>query len=40
MSIIKKKRKKHDKIVFVEQTMLNSIEVNYEKFASVNNVFR
>ena len=40
MSIIKKKGKKHDKIVFVAQTKLNSIEVNYEEFVSVNNVFR
>ena len=50
-SIIKKKRKKHDKIVLLAKTKLNAIEVliskalidsyiNHDKFVSVNNVLR
>ena len=50
-SIIKKKKKKHNKIVLVAKTELNTIEVliskalidsyiNYDVFVSVNNVLR
>ena len=50
-SIIKKKRKKHDKIVLLPKSKLNSIEVliskalidsniNHEKFVLINNVVK
>ena len=50
-SIIKEKRKKHDKIVSLAKTKLNTIEVliskavidsysNHDEFVSVNNVLR
>ena len=50
-SIIKKKKKKHDKIVLLAKIKLNTIEVliskaliylyiNHDKLISVNNVFR
>ena len=50
-SIIKEKRKRHDKIVSLAKTKLNTIEVliskavidsysNHDKFVSVNNVLR
>ena len=50
-SIIKKKKKKHDKIVLIGKTNLHTIEVliskdlinsytSHDKFASVNNVLR
>ena len=51
MSIIKKKTKKHDKIVFLAKSKLNNIEVliskaltdsniSNDEFASINNVLR
>ena len=50
-SIIKKKKKKHDKIVVLEKDKLNTIEVlisnalidsyiSHDKFVSINNVLR
>ena len=50
-SIIKKKKKKHDKIVLLRKTKLNTIEVvinkaltdfyiNHNEFVSVNNVLK
>ena len=51
MSIIKKKRKKRDKIVFLTETKLNTIEfsiskalidsyINHDKFFYLNNMLR
>ena len=51
VSIIKKKRKKRDKIVFLTETKLNTIEfliskalmdsyINHDKFFSLNNMLR
>ena len=50
-SIIKKKKKKHDKIMLLEKAMLNTLEVlivkalidsyiSHDEFFSVNNVLR
>ena len=50
-SIIKKNKKKHDKIVLLEKSKLNTTEIliskalidsysNNDKFVSVNNVFK
>ena len=45
-SIIKKKKKKHDKIVFLAKSKLNSIEVlidlviSHDEFVLINNVLK